>query len=380
MLVAVVAENKIDKLLTVIQAIQNDADVIELRLDFLSEINIGRLKAISEKIKIPIILTLRSIEHGGHYSGSERDRLACFHDLAKFNPSYIDMESTIDNSFITNFHRLYPTIKIIRSYHNFTETPERLAPILSTMKHPNVSIYKLITYAKSSLDNFRILNFVKSHVTHTTLVAHCMGKLGLPSRVLGAVIGNYFHYAMVGSENNPAPHCPDLYTLLDIYHFKKINRKTKIFALLGDPIEHSIGHIFHNKQLADLGINAVYLKIQLTGDELPAFFKLIEHLPFQGLSVTMPLKEKIIPYMHSVDPNCQKIGAANTVLVKNGRHYATNTDGLGAIEAIEKRRSVTTSYVLIIGAGGSAQSIAHECSKRKPLSLAIVNRTFSRAE
>ncbi len=380
MIVAIVAEKYTGNLLKAIQSVQDDVDILELRLDFLIEIEKIELKKVIAKINKPYILTLRPVNQGGLFKGSESQRLAILYEFAELEPTYIDVECSVDDSFINKLHQSYPSINIIRSYHNFSETPENLSEILLSMFHSYVSAYKVVTYAKTTIDNLRVLHFVTKHAQNIKLVAHCMGSLGLPSRVIGAALGNYFTYASLPEREVPLPYCPDVRTLIDIYSLKKLNKKTKIFALLGDPVEHSVGHLFHNQKFTELRENAVYLKIKLNEYELVDFLKYIKGLPFHGFSVTMPLKEKILPYINVPDINCQMIGAANTISIKGGQSYAINTDGVGALDAIESQCLIEGCHVLIIGAGGAAKAIAHECHLRKPLSLTVVNRTLSTAQ
>jgi 3-dehydroquinate dehydratase / shikimate dehydrogenase len=382
MITAVIAEKNMSNLDKAIQSIQDTVDIMELRLDFLTQINQDTLsiEKIISKIKIPYIITLRSTQMGGHFKDTENQRLALLYALAALKPTYIDIESFVPDAFITELHTAYPATHIIRSYHHFSDTPKDLDNILLSMLHPHVSVYKIVTYATTALDNLRVLHFIQKHTEKFNLVAHCMGPLGLPSRVIGAALGNYFTYASITEHNTPVPDCPDVDTLIHTYNLKNLNKKTKILALLGNPVEQSIGHLFHNKQFNSLKINAVYVKIQLTPDELTAFFELIKTLPFHGFSITMPLKEKVLPNLDKPDLDCQSIGAANTVLIKNQQLYATNTDGVGALDAIEEKQPIRGRHVLIIGAGGAAKAIAHECARRQPLSLSIINRTHASAE
>jgi 3-dehydroquinate dehydratase / shikimate dehydrogenase len=430
MIVGILAEKNNTHLEQAVQAIPEAVDVIELRLDFLECVdnwapapvpptcrglsaasmdpadkprgvgflsqNVSSLvncqhalaktkknylKKIYTNINKPTILTLRHTSMGGHFKGTETQRLALLYTLAaELNPHYIDIESCVSNAFITKLHAAYPAIKIIRSYHHFSETPEDLEHILSSMQHPQISAYKIVTYAQTSLDNLHVLHFVKKHATHINLVAHCMGPLGLPSRIIGAVLGNYFTYARMPHSNTPVAHCPDVDTLTDIYNLKTCNKKTKIFALLGNPVEHSIGHLFHNKKFKALGLNALYLKIKLSIDELPAFFKSIKTLPFYGFSVTMPLKAAVLPYLDNPDSTTQAIGAANTIAIRDQQLCATNTDGMGALDAILHQHPLAGRHIFIIGAGGAAKAIAYASYLRKPASITILNRTLSTAE
>lgn len=378
MIVGVITESNLKTILETVKAIEH-VDIFEWRLDYLSKININAIKSIKEAIQHPIIFTLRCKKQGGYYTGSESERLCLLKELSTLSPDYLDVEYTVKSNFIKAIKAQHPNIKIICSYHNFEKTPEDLNNILSRMYHPHVSIYKIVTYANNIFDNFTVLRFLKAHSTKMDLVSHCMGSLGLLSRILGAIVGNHFYYGNLHQSNLSLIFCPEVDRLVKTYGIKKIDAHTKIFALLGDSVEHSVGHIFHNKQFLDNHRNAVYVKIPLKKHQLKNFFKCIIDFPFEGFSITMPLKEAIIPYVAFLDKEATAMGAVNTLSLYNERWHGTNTDGIGALVPIKKIRDLTKSHVLIIGAGGAAKAIAHVYSNEPIGSLIILNRTLEKA-
>ena len=109
---------------------------------------------------------------------------------------------------------------------------------------------------------------------------------------------------------------------------------------------------------------------------LSEFFPLAKELGVRGLSVTMPLKEKVLPF---VDRGDLKLGAINTLVFKQGEITGVNTDGQGALDALEKRGAVRGKTVVLLGAGGAARAIALEAKRRGAL-LFIVNRTREKGE
>ena len=370
--VMALTEKTIGDLLNAVQSIKHPIDVIELRLDYLEQLSIIGLKSALTQIPYPVIVTLRPASQGGHYAGSEEDRLQLLQELADVQSAYLDIEFSLNPATI----KVQPATQLIRSYHNFAETPEDLEAILSDMQHPDVAIYKIVTQANNTLDCLRMLHFLKRH-QETALVAHCMGPLGLPSRIMGAILGNAFTYISLPGSDSPAP---ELGMLMNITHVDQLNPDTQVYALLGDPVEHSIGHLFHNQQFSERGINAVYVKLQVAESELPHFFELVQTLPFHGFSVTMPLKTTVMAFSDVLEPNCEAIGAANTLALRNGQWHGSNTDGLGTLDVIEERCAVDGAHVLVLGAGGAAKAVAYECSQKNPASLTILNRTLSNAQ
>ena len=141
----------------------------------------------------------------------------------------------------------------------------------------------------------------------------------------------------------------------------------------------SPGHIHHNSVFQARKLNAVYVKMIVKSEELSEFVQLAKACNIRGLSVTIPLKEKIVPLVSKIDPKTAKIGAINTLRFEKDLIYGTNTDGKGALDAIEKKMQVEGKRVVLIGAGGAARGIAFE-ARARGASLIILNRTRERAE
>lgn len=352
-------------------------DVIELRLDYLSTINLPSIKHLLEQTNRPYIITLRSKTQGGNYQFSEQQRLTHLKQLASLQPDYLDIEHTVNDTFITQIKRLSPTVKLVKSYHNFTDTPDDLRSVLSSMLHPQVSIYKLITTAHSSLDTLRMLSFVKNQSPSHHLIGHCMGEHGAFGRIAGAILGNYFTYSCLTHDNSTAPNMVSFATLTNKFFLTKKNNKTRLYALLGNPISQSIGDVFHNQYFHQNNLNALYLKIKLNSGELKTFFNLIKPLPFSGFSITMPLKRAILPFVTRIAQ--PKLTAINTLKITTQELRASNTDGLGAIKALQSITSLTHKKILLLGAGGTAEAIAHALHNL-PVTLIIVNRTLASAK
>ncbi|MES2199806.1 MAG: shikimate dehydrogenase [Chlamydiota bacterium] len=167
--------------------------------------------------------------------------------------------------------------------------------------------------------------------------------------------------------------------LTQIYHYSKLNSKTELYGLIGDPITGSLGHIYHNKIFAEQNRNALYIKMTVKEEELQDFFILAKKMGFQGLSVTMPLKEKVLAFIDVLDPKTRQIKASNTLLFQEDQIFGTNTDGIGALDALQSHTSILGKTLVIIGAGGASRAIAFEAKKRGAL-LYIVNRTLAKAE
>lgn len=205
------------------EAFNLGSDFVEIRVDYLSQINFSIMKeAIKERID-RCILTCRAKSEGGEFKGSEEERQKVLLNLSKFKPAYMDIEL----SLAQNNPELLSSIKnseasIILSWHNFEKTPsfQFLKSTLDKAK-PLGKIVKIVTMAKDFSDNISILNLYK-HSKPNKLIAFCMGDKGQISRILCPILGSPFTYASLpGSSTAPAQimvkELRELYGILELY-------------------------------------------------------------------------------------------------------------------------------------------------------------------
>lgn len=139
----------------------------------------------------------------------------------------------------------------------------------------------------------------------------------------------------------------------------KINGKTSLFGIIGNPVSHSLSPLMHNRAFEALGFNGVYVPFPV--EDIAAALTGLKGLTVQGASVTIPYKEAVIPLLDRVDPVAAKIGAVNTinrVEKETGVElHGSNTDWLGANRALLETTSLDGKKVVILGAGGAARAI-----------------------
>ena len=338
-------------------------DLVELRLDHFE---------IEAKPSCPVIFTLRKKEQGGVLEIDETTRLEKIEKYLELAPEYCDIEADTDPAFIERIAKKFPKVKWIGSYHNFNETPSDLGALLKTMENPHFAIYKIAVQANSTPDLLQLMIFAKESKAPLSVMS--MGEYGQPSRIIAPIVGSLLNYA--GLDEDPQLHRYSLKTLLGTFHYRQLSPDTLIYSLIGDPVEASPGHLFHNSRFQH---NAVYIKMRVGGEEAPEGLKLIRQLPFGGLSVTIPLKELVSLHMDELTPAATAIGAVNTVIFREGRAIGANTDAPGALNAIEKYTPVREKRLAILGAGGTARAIAYEAMQRGAL-VSVFNRTTERAE
>jgi len=165
-----------------------------------------------------------------------------------------------------------------------------------------------------------------------------------------------------------------------------MNIQQTTYGIIGYPVKHSLSPIMHNAVFGELGIDATYRLFPLHEEELKPFFEELRQKtsPIFGLNVTVPYKETVIPYLDSLAPLAQRIGAVNTIIVTKDRKlvgYNTDTPGFLAHLA-ELKFDARDKRVTILGSGGSARAIlAALCLiPERPRSIRIYNRTPSRLD
>jgi len=160
----------------------------------------------------------------------------------------------------------------------------------------------------------------------------------------------------------------------------RVSGKTKVCALLGDPVEHSLSPCFQNAAFQHLSLDFIYLAFTVKAEDLRNAILGVRSLGFHGLNVTMPHKISVIQHLDELDENAEKIKSVNTILNRNGKLIGYTTDGIGALNAL-KYNDVNPSgkKIVILGAGGASRSVSFALAKEAE-ELVILNRTAARAE
>ena len=159
-----------------------------------------------------------------------------------------------------------------------------------------------------------------------------------------------------------------------------ISGKTRVCAIIGDPVEHSLSPVMHNAAFKELGLNLVYVAFTVTTKELKTAISGARNLGLRGLSVTMPHKNAVMNYLDEVDATAKSIGAVNTILNNQGKLVGYNTDGVGAMIALQENGvSPEEKKLVLLGAGGAAKAIAYQAAQDVE-ELVILNRTPEKAK
>ncbi len=147
----------------------------------------------------------------------------------------------------------------------------------------------------------------------------------------------------------------------------------KIYGLIGYPVNHSLSPLMHNAAFSYLKINAQYRIFPLQEKEIGPFLRGARQNNIFGLNVTVPYKEKVIPFLDSISGEAKLIGAVNTIKLSGSRLLGFNTDGEGFLRHLKEDLAFNPEdkNIALIGAGGAARAISVYLSKTGPRRLSI---------
>ena len=158
-----------------------------------------------------------------------------------------------------------------------------------------------------------------------------------------------------------------------------ITGHTKLTALLGKPVAHSLSPLMHNEAFHLLGLDYVYLCFEVDETSLPDVVKGLRFAGIRGFNLTMPNKNKIMELLDELSPAAQMIGAVNTVVNEDGKLVGHNTDGTGFMRsAADAGFKLKGKTMTLLGAGGAATAIAAQAALDGMEEIRIFVRSTSR--
>lgn len=154
-------------------------------------------------------------------------------------------------------------------------------------------------------------------------------------------------------------------------------------GLIGYPIKHSLSPWIHETFLDKTNLKGTYSIIEIEERSFAEEIEKLKKRDIDGFNVTVPYKEKIIPFLDEIDPQASAIGAVNTVQNKDGKWIGYNTDGIGYMRSLISKypelKKDKNIAILLLGAGGAAKGILHALVENGYTNITIANRSLDRA-
>ena len=357
-------------------SVVKETPFLEFRLDSLDKplLALPKFKQFfHDNTAATAIATCRRAAPGGKFAGSVAAELEVLTKAAEVGFQIADLEiESVEALKKADLQKFRETgVALIISHHDFHATKD-LDGIYARIAPYNPDFVKIVPTAKALVDNVTLIRFLERMSDHTNIVGICMGDAGVISRVLGVRAGSAFTFAAATPGEETGPGQIAARTLLETYRIDHVDAATKVYGVAGNPIKSSLSPIMMNTAFRRETVNAVYLALQTT--KLNDLLKLVQEIPIQGVSITMPLKEEVLPHLEQTDPLSGKIGAVNTIRLIDGKLYGFNTDVAGIISPLEKRMQLRGAKVLVLGAGGVARAAVFGL-RDKGAEVFILNRT-----
>ncbi len=363
--------------LSIVDKYRGYADLVEFRVDKLNPREYPHALRLPSLLEgLPAILTVRRKEDGGGFTGSEAERLQKLHACIPHGFRYVDLEADVrDEGILKSAHE--KGVRVIRSFHDFQGVPDDLPERIRSLPRSADEIPKAALFPRSIKDLIRLIN--GSGAVKGDKIILGMGEFGFPTRVLAAKLGGYLSFT---SEKriNAAPGQVDPETLINVYRFREIDGYTALFGIIGNPVLHTRSPGIHNPAFGKLGLNCVYVPFHT--DSLEHFRELTDLLDVKGFSVTIPFKERIIPFLSEKGEEIDHIGSCNTVTVTSAGWQGRNFDYIGFLKPLQKElghKGKACSRATVIGAGGASRAVVYALRKLG-MEVLIVNRTPERAK
>ena len=376
------------------------AEAVELRLDYLEDLNAESAKELVGQVKaasLPVIATCRDKSQGGVGDWDDDLRTAVLVNAVEAGADFVDCEY---QNFVKS--KIAEPIKavleksdtrLILSEHNFKGRFGNLIELYNDIRFAYEGcVPKLVYTAKHINDCFEVFDLLKNKTGDC--IAFAMGEVGIISRIIAKKLGSLVTFASLDSGSETAPGQVTINDFKNLYRSDIIGDDTRIYGIIGNPVSHSMSPAVHNASFAAGRLNKIYLPILIEGGrkEFNEFMANVLHrsrLGFSGFSVTIPHKGHALEYLlemgEYVEELAERIGAVNTIVVGvNGRFSGYNTDYAGAMDVIKnamgrRKHDLHKLKVAVIGAGGAGRAIvAGLCDVAAKVT--VYNRTVSKAE
>jgi 3-dehydroquinate dehydratase/shikimate dehydrogenase len=374
------------------------ADIVELRLDCLSQVELSRaadeIRAIRKSIDRPMILTLRTAEQGGRRQITAAERLDFRLQNSPSDVEYWDVELDLASALKQREQEgddvvgmgLVDWARTICSHHDFGGVPADLDSIYEQMTVTKSRILKIAVQVDDAIDCLRLFKLLeRSLADGREMIAIGMGDGGIMTRILGPSRGSFLTYGSLEEESATAPGQITARDLRDLYRIDQIDHDTRIFGIIGHPVSHSLSPKIQNAAFAAAKLNAVYIPFEVR-DVVQFVRRMVRPKTREldwslgGLSVTAPHKSMVMQALDWIDPASREIGAVNTIVVQDDQLLGYNTDAAGFIAALRGEFNATRdAHCAVVGAGGAARACVWALKQEGAL-VTVFARDESKAE
>ncbi len=349
--------------LEVLPTVSAGVDALELRVDMLrnysEEFVADQVSILRRHSHLPIIFTVRSKGQGGKFPDDPDALFALNHLAVKLSVPFVDMETHWPQKYLDGLLNNRFGSKIIASHHEFNSnggSEDNLRRIYTQCsQNGRADVVKVVVMATCEQDAIRLMRVAQDTKLPNSppLISLAMGAAGQISRVLNKVFTPVTHPML------PVKAAPGQMSMLEIQKARTLLglSASRFFCIFGSPVTFSPSPTLHNAGFQWCGLPYHYDRFDTS--DIQEVKKVIGRQNFAGASVTIPLKESVIPLLDHVSEAVSRIGACNTITkLTNGQLYGDNTDWLGICACIRPvlPSPAASDVAIVVGAGGTARA------------------------
>jgi 3-dehydroquinate dehydratase / shikimate dehydrogenase len=335
-------------------------DLIEVRLDrFGKAPELGELIARKPK---PVIMSCRRREDGGHWDGTEDERLAILRQCIISKADYVEIELDAADKI-----RPFPPAQRVLCYTNLRETPGDIADLYAQAQTKQPDVIKLTTLARTPEEAWPLVQIFAKATVPTVVVG--LGKPGLMLTVLGKKIGAPWTYAALEKGMEAYPGQPTVLELNSVYHYHAIERTTRLIGVTGFGEREAVAVSVLNHVLAHFQLPARCLPLAV--GSLRLFRKVIDAAKLAAVSVDPEHQAMLAGMAEELNASAQLAGAADLLLHKGDKWRGYDTQLAAAVNALTAvlrpkfgDNPLASRMVAIVGVQGAARALAQELQKR----------------
>jgi 3-dehydroquinate dehydratase/shikimate dehydrogenase len=369
-----------------IDTYRNYIDMVELRVDYLSDDERLHIRRFPEMAGMPCILTIRRQIDGGAYVEGEASRTILFARGLAFadqdrrkNFAYVDFEEDFYVPSLQEAAFAFGT-RVIKSYHNMNACIPDILVKLNQMKITGYEIPKIACRPQSLAEVTSVFREAQKLADGEQILC-LMGDYGFPSRILAGQLHSMLTYTSPeeSGHGDLLGHI-DPKTLAELYRFQSIGPDTAIYGITGFPLKGTLSPQLHNTGYSRRRMNAVYIPVK--AKKIEQSLEFADTVGMRGLSVTVPHKEAVLVHVRELMGTAELIKACNTIVRTPRGWIGYDTDTLGLSQALLRFMGVknfSCIKVSIIGAGGAAKAAAFVVKQLKGKAC-IFNRTAAKAK
>jgi len=357
-------------------ALSKGADLAELRLDFVRNLDPVAIRNLAAAVGSRSIATFRSEAEGGAHGPRDDGRMSLLNEIIGQRFAYVDIERDADAERIEDLKRLAkrhrPTIVVSHHFAAVADSSQiqdaleacaaigDVAKVAVPMEDVDSAI-QLVDLARAQTERKRRVILIGTGID------------GMITRALAEDVGQEIQYATWGR-----PVSTGQLSLAAATRLR--GRDPMILGLVGHPLGHSLSPAIHEAALSALDVPGVYLPFDCDEGSLQTLLEAADRHHVRGFNVTSPHKEAIVEKLDELDGDAERLGAVNTVVIGDGWTKGHNTDVFGfrlSLRALGLR--VGDRRVLVVGAGGAAKAVV-DVLAREGAKVQVTNRTLRRAQ